>query len=518
MSFPSRSAAVALADVRARLRRPGALVLLLVAAVGAWLVIPDPAPGGGLMKIGGARVLYTSPALAFATAAFFAFPLSLFGFYLVSNALDRDRRAHIAAVVAASPVRDGEYLLGKLFGNFAILSAVTIGFMCAAMAMQVVRGEGPLEPFTFAAHFLVLCAPCALWVAAIALVFECAPGLSGRLGDVLYFFVWCIILPIGAQPWRTDRSGGPSLLGAFDFMGLGFIIDQVQRIAGTASFTLGISPGDPLTPPLLFPGLDFSAQALSVRALSLLGTVLVAPLALVLFRRFDPARMGAAGPHGRRSLGALLNTVARPIGRPVLALLDRVAPDSALTFRARPPLILVALLSAVLSLVLPSEGVRLGLLPVLFVILSIALADGATRERASGMAGLVFSLPGRRSRFGLSKLGSASLVALVLVGVPAARLLVSEPGASLGAFAGLAFLAAASVALGIGTGTPKAFMAASLALWYVALNAKGQPPALDYGGWWGRATPLSAAGWLGAALAMSALALAAHRLRSSREM
>ncbi len=83
--------------------------------------------------------------------------------------------------------------------------------------------------------------------------------------------------------------------------------------------------------------------------------------------------------------------------------------------------------------------------------------------------------------------------------------------------AGILFLAAASVALGIATGTPKAFVAVSLALWYVALNAKGQPPALDYGGWWGRATPLSAAGWLVATVVVSALALAAQRLRSSRE-
>jgi hypothetical protein len=154
---------------------------------------------------------------------------------------------------------------------------------------------------------------------------------------------------------------------------------------------------------------------------------------------------------------------------------------------------------------------------VLFATLSMALADGPTRERASGMAGIVFSLPGQRSRFALWKLESAILVALVLAGVPSARTLASDPTSGLAAFAGLLFLAAASVALGIATGTPKTFMAVSLALWYVALNAKGQPAALDYGGWWGRATPLSAAGWLGATVIVSGLALAAQRLRSSRE-
>jgi ABC-type transport system involved in multi-copper enzyme maturation permease subunit len=513
----SRVAAVALADVRARLRRPGVAVLLLLASVGAWLAIPDPAPGSGLMKIGSARVLYTSPALAFGTASLFAVLLSLFGFYLVSNGLERDRRARIAHVVAASPVRNAEYLLGKLLGNVALLAALTVGLMGAAVAMQLVRGEGPFEPGTFLAHFLVLCGPCALGVAAIALVFECVPGLSGRVGDVLYFFVWTFLISAGAEVWRTDRSGGGSLLRALDFAGLGFVVDQVQRIAGTSSFSLGYSPEDPTIPPVLFAGLDFSPEALSGRALSLLGAAALAPLALVFFRRFDPARTGARGPGGRRSAGRLSSAAARPVGRLVLPLVDRVSPDAALTFRARPPLLLVVAAGAVLGLALPAGSVRLGLLPVLFAVLPIALADVATRERASGMAGIVFSLPTRRPRFALWKLASAAVAALVLSGVPVARLLVAEPVSGAAALAGALFLATLAVTLGIASGTPKLFMIASLALWYVALNARGQPPALDYAGWWGRATVPSVCGWLGAAAAAAVVAVVVHRARSIRE-
>jgi ABC-type transport system involved in multi-copper enzyme maturation permease subunit len=517
MGFPSRVGGVARADVRARLRRPGVAGLLLAAAVGAWLVIPDPRPGSGLMMIEGARVLYTSPALAFATSSLFAVLLSLFGFYLVSNALERDRRARIAPVVAASPVHDGEYLLGKLLGNLALLAALTTGLLAAAMAMQLARGEGPLEPITFLAHFLVLCGPCAVWVATVALVFECVPGLSGRVGDVLYFFVWVSALPIGAEVWRADRSSGGSLLRIFDFAGLGFMIDQVQRIAGTGQFSLGYSPGDPATPPVIFPGLDFSLPALGARSLSLLGAVAVAPLALAFFRRFDPARTASPGGGRGRSLGGLLNAAARPLARPLLALVDRVSPDAALTFRARPPLVLVAAAAAVLGVGLPPEAVHLLLLPALFAVISLALADVATRERVAGMEGLVFSLPGRRPRFAAWKLGSAALATLVLAGVPVARLLLVEPATGAAALAGVLFLAAASVALGIATESPKTFMAASLTLWYLALNAKGRPPALDYGGWWGQATAHDAGGWLAAALVAAGFAFIAHRLRLARE-
>jgi hypothetical protein len=316
--------------------------------------------------------------------------------------------------------------------------------------------------------------------------------------------------------WRGDRSSGGSLLRAFDFAGLGFMIDQVQRIAGTGQFSLGYSPGDPAIPPVPFDGLEFSPEALSARALAVLGAAAVAPLALVFFRRFDPARTGLPGTRGRRSLGQLLDAASRPIGRLVIPLVERVSPDAAITFRARPPLLLAVVAAAVLGLSLSPGRVRLVLLPALFAVLTIALADVATRERTSGMAGIVLSLPGRRPRFAGWKLASAGVAALVLSGVPLLRLSVAEPTAAAAALAGILFLAALSVALGIASGTPKVFTVVSLALWYLALNARGRPPALDYGGWWGGATAFTAAAWLAAALLAAGAAVVAHRIVGTR--
>jgi hypothetical protein len=177
--------------------------------------------------------------------------------------------------------------------------------------------------------------------------------------------------------------------------------------------------------------------------------------------------------------------------------------------------LLVVAVGAVLGVGLEADAVRQQVLPALFAVLSIALADGATREKESGLEGLVFSLPGRRPRFAMWKLVSATVAAFAISGVPIARILFVGPAA--GALAGVLFLATLSVALGIATGSPKTFMVASLTLWYVALNAKGQPPALDYGGWWGRATAPGVGGWLAAAFVAAGLAVVAHRLRRVRE-
>jgi hypothetical protein len=514
----SRVGAVALTDVRARLRRPAAAVLVVASAVAAAFAIPDPATGSGLLVIGGARALYTSPALAFATAAFFVFPLSLLGFYVASNALERDLRARLATVVAASPVRSAEYLLGKLAGNAAILTAVSFGFMAAAMAVQVVRGEGPLQPATYLAHYALLVVPCIAWVAAMALVFECAPGLSGRAGDVAYFFVWALAISLGAEPWRAG-SDAPSWVGrCLDFTGLGYLVREVQHIAGTSQITIGYAPVDATRAPIVFPGLPFTAETLGARALSLVAPALLVPVALVLFRRFDPAR-GQVGTGSRPGkVRAALDAWLREIVRPPLALLNRLAPDAALTFRARPILVPVAVAVAVLGLTLPPPAVRQGLLPVVFAVLSLALADVPTRERRVGLLGVVHAAPGRREGFARWKLGTASTVAFLVAGVPVARLLVAEPQAGASALVGVFFVAAAAVALGLATATPKTFMALSLALWYLALNAKGHTPALDYGGWWASATPTVVASWLAAAVAAAGLALVAHRVRLGREI
>jgi hypothetical protein len=513
----ARLAAVALADVQTRLRRPAAAVLVVGSAVAAAFAIPDPATGNGLLVIGGARALYTSPALAFATAGFFVFPLSLFGFYVASNALERDVGARLATVVAASPVTSVEYLLGKLLGNVALLASVALGFMAAAMSMQVVRGEGPLLPATYLAHYVFLFAPCVAWVAAGALLFECAPGLGGRAGDVLYFFVWSAMVGLGAEPWRAG-SEAPSWIGrCLDFTGLGYLVREVTRIAGTSEITIGYTPVDPTKAPVVFPGLHLTTGAFAGRALALVVPMLLVGLALVLFRRFDPARSRAAGRGRPGRLSAALGTGLRAIVRPPLLVVDRLAPDAAVSLRARPILVPAAVAVAVLGLALPPTAVREALLPAVFVVLSLALADVATRERRAGLVGVVFAAPGRREGFARWKIATAGAVAFTIAGVPVARLLVVEPGAGASALVGILFLSAAAVALGLATGTPKAFTGLSLALWYLALNAKGHTPALDYGGWWAEATPVVVAGWLAATAAAAVLAFVAHRARLARE-
>ena len=366
----------------------------------------------------------------------------------------------------------------------------------------------------FLAQYAALLLPCIVWVCVLALVFECAPGLSGRLGDVAYFFVWAASLPlaiIGSKP------GGSWFGRACDFVGIGFVVGQVERISGTQEFTIGYAPGDPTRAPIVFPGLELGPDALAARALSLIAPLVLLPLALVLFRRFDPARSSRRS-RSRLAVPAWVEKGIVALTRPALRPLVWLAPDVALGFRARPLLAAAVPLFALAALARPAAELRQVLLPMLFAVLSLALADVATRERESGTAALVFATPGRRERFVAWKLGTALVTAWLLAGIPVLRLAWSEPGAALSAAIGVSFLSVAAVALGIACGTPKAFVAGSLALWYLSLNAKASEPALDYGGWWAAATPAVQAGWALGTLGAVALALAAQRRRLRLEL
>ena len=226
----ARVLAVAVADVRTRLRRPGTGVLVLASAFGAWLAIPDPATGAGLLQIGGARALYTSPALAFATAALFAFPLSLFGFYLVSNALERDVRARMATVVAASPVGNAEYLLGKLAGNLALLARrdPRLPGRGHGDAGRARRGPARARDLPRALRAAPGSRASSGWRRWRSSSSARRASRAGS-GDVVYFFVWMTTLTLGAEPWR--KAGAPaSWLGrCLDYTGLGFVIREIAR-------------------------------------------------------------------------------------------------------------------------------------------------------------------------------------------------------------------------------------------------------------------------------------------------
>jgi ABC-type transport system involved in multi-copper enzyme maturation permease subunit len=118
----------------------------------------------------------------------------------------------------------------------------------------------------------------------------------------------------------------------------------------------------------------------------------------------------------------------------------------------------------------------------------LLLADLSTRERRSGTLNLLFSAPHLKTHYVWWKFSAALLLTLLILLIPALRLLWTNPAAALSMVTGAAFTAAFAVALGVMTGNPKAFVVLFLMFWYLALNDSGRSPGFDFAGWYGIAT------------------------------
>jgi hypothetical protein len=487
-----RVAAIALADARTRFRRTSTVVVFLLLSALAYVWVPDPSTGRALMQIAGRRAVYNSAAIAMATALLGTLFIGLAGFYVVSNAVRRDAQSRVGAIIAATPLRSGEYIAGKFLGNVLFLSTFFGGYMLVAMAMVVVRGEAPLEPWTFVKHYLLLAPPPILFVSALAILFECVPWLSGRFGDVAYFFLFMMTMALGMA---GVIAGGMTWTAYFDPSGMAAVIAQNIAILHTKSISIGAGPFDVHKPPIVYPGLSLGHGFLVQRLVSMLVPLPLLLLARASFHRFDPVRVRVAAKAERRWLGRL-NALLKPLTRGLLRMpaarslpLAAVA-DAQLTI-ALLPFIAVTIVAAAVS----------RSLPVAFLAMAISIADVASRDVHANTVTILHAAPRLREHFVAWKAMSTSIVALAFVCT------FPTPAVLVGAF----FTVAAATALR----NPKAFIVLFLSFWYLVVNDKGATPALDFAGFYGKATPAIVVAYalIGIALLAAATMIDAIRRR-----
>jgi hypothetical protein len=286
-----RLAAIVRADFLIRLRRPSTVVVFLLLSAIPYLWIPNPSTGRALMQIGGQRALYNSATIGMATAALGSMFIGLAGFYVISNALRRDILSRCGYVIASTTMRGSEYILGKFAGNVVFLSVFTGGYMATAMAMVLVRGEAPLEPWIFAKQYLILAPPAIAFVSAAAILFESTPLLRTKLGDVLYFFLWVTLM--GAVTALLEQGIGKSWAPFFDISGFGVLLQQMRTYYGTKSLSIGASSFDAAKGTLNFAGLHLTWYWLATRVTATLWPMSLLAVARLFFHRFDPARVRA---------------------------------------------------------------------------------------------------------------------------------------------------------------------------------------------------------------------------------
>ena len=485
--------ATARADFLERVRRYSFLLTLLFAVLLGYFA----AVGKIALRLDDYRGVYT-PAwigtmMTLVTTAF----VSLVGFYVVKNGVERDRVTGVGQILAASPLRSSTYMAGKLLSNFAVLSAMVAVLALAAIFMQLRIGETPEhDPWALLSPFLLLALPAMALTAALALLFETLPVLRGGVGNVVWFlFGWTGVM---ASSFAARREG-------YDPMGLVAVMNSLTPAARAAipgyrgGLSLRIST-DPIevASALRWGGVTWTRELVGLRLAWLAIAVAIALGAALVFDRFD-AR-AASSPRTRRGwrrprrAAAVRGTevpLERALGEPAhLTPLrsGRGSPGIARIVRAEVLLALhgfrwwwyavaAGLVAAQLSA--PpgiDRGVLLGaswLWPIL------AWSAMGSRENRFGTGPVLFSCSGMLRRQ-LPAVWVAGLALAVLTGVGSAvRLLLAGQVAGLAGWAaGAAFVPSLALALGAWSRSGRPFEALFTALCYV--GPMNHAPGLDF--------------------------------------
>jgi hypothetical protein len=487
--------AIARADFLERVRRYSYLITLLFA------VYLGYAAGTGQisLRLGDYRGAYTSAWIGAMVSLVTTTFLSLVGFYIVKNAVDRDRQTRVGEILAGTPLTKTSYLLGKFLSNFAVLVSMVVLLALAAVAMQLLAAEDrTFHTRALLSPFLFLTLPAMAITAAMALLFETFLFLRGGFGNVLWFFLWSFGIALPGLMGRAQldpsglwivyksmlpaaRAGIPGYVDSFSLT----VADKSAQVA--AGFH--------------WDGVEWTAGVVIWRLAWTAAAFVLVLCGALFFDRFDPARSRWKSDARLRPKVAGTQTAATPesVGaRPLIATSTHLTPLAPGALHSGALRLLVAELRLALKgyrwwwyavagglliaqFAAPLDISHGPLLAVAWIWPILVWSALGTREARFGTEQLLFSCARVLPRqFLAAWVAGISVAALTGLGA-AIRLALAGQSAGLFAWAaGVLFIPSLALALGVWSGTSKLFEGLYTALWYVGpLN---RAPGFDFTG------------------------------------
>lgn len=225
------------ADFLERIRQDSFLVIILFMVYVAYLFVPVKNSKFYLtlkLKQGATfyRGIYNSPWLGSLSALITVTLMTLIGFYIVKNAIERDRDTGVGQIIASSSVGKIEYLLGKTLSNFIYLSVTVVVIAITTLGMQLMRGESlNIEVWKLFAPFLIIVLPAMFLISAIAIFFEVTPFLSKGIGNFVYLCLYIFLMVIGTSNNSQNINGTKMAFGSksvYDISGFTILGDRLK--------------------------------------------------------------------------------------------------------------------------------------------------------------------------------------------------------------------------------------------------------------------------------------------------
>jgi hypothetical protein len=466
--------ALARADFLERTRQYQYVATIAVTLLVGALLVPAKDAGYDTFLIDGYRGMYNSPWVGATFAILTSLMLTLFGFYGVKSAIERDRSTRVGEILAATTLSRVDYTLGKTSSNFLVLGSMTAVLFVVAIIMQLVRGESTTIEFAqLALPIALVVLPAIAVVSAIAVLFEVIPWLRGGFGNVVYFFAWIAYQVGGSRP----QSNATPWWG--DLLGFNLIVRKVwpsltlvDPHAGPDSVEIGASTAAARHLFVLHP-IAWSGGDVAQRLAWFFVALGIVAIAAALFDRFaNPAR--ADGNRGANAVAERLHSLLERSSGPLVDTLFRgsygaiVLAELRLLVRGLSPwwyAVAAGLWIAQLFANGHAESVVLGL-AWLWPLLQ--WSQLGTREAVFATEQFIYpTLHPIRRQFFAQWLAGVLLALITAGGAIVHFAVLGNPVGIAGVVAGAVFVPTLALAFGALWGTTRLFEIFFLLLWYV---------------------------------------------------
>lgn len=439
--------AIAMADLRQRLRAPRTWVLLGALAALSWWSFPPADADYLTVSFGnGARAYYSSAWIGLVIASIYGALLSLVGFYVVRGTVVRDFDTGAWQLLVASPMNRMGYLAAKWLSHLALFALLLAAGIAVGVAAQFARAEvAAFDGVELLKPVLVIAVPALALAATLAIWFDLVPWLRRSAGNVAYFFVWTFLMAGGIARGDGSWPGDPQgMLAVERALALG-------TGGGAAVGKGGLSVGKQALEgkaPLLFDWTHWSpgADVLAARGFWMAVAVVALLAATPLLDRFAAHRVAARSTSTEGRSLRLLDLVLAPIGRSAFGALVGAEARLALRPRRRRWFLAMAALY-VAQAVAPTPGLVIAIL-LGWLLSTDVFARAVLREHETHTGGLVFTAPGMRRRLLLARVVVAVGLAWAVTLPAIARLALQQPAAALALLVAGASVALWGLALG----------------------------------------------------------------------
>lgn len=433
-------AAIALADLRQRLRVPRTWVVLVALAIASWWSFPPLEADYLTVSLGGgARAHYSSAWIGLVVASIQGAMLSLAGFYVVRGTVVRDLETGAWQLLVATPMNRAGYLLAKWCSHMGVFVLLLAAGVAVGLVAQQVRGEVPrIDVVELLKPVVLVALPALALTATFAVWFDLVPWLRRTLGNVVFFFVWVFLLASNAGKHGGSFPGDPQGMLTVE-RALAPVAAAIGQERGGLSVGVQVLEG---ARPVLFDWTHWAvgADALAGRgfwfALAILGLLAAAPLLDRFAAHRGSTRSLSTEGRDLRWLDAVLAPLRRtPFG-------SLVAVEAGLALRPRRWRWFVAMAIVVAAQTFaPEKGLAIAILAGWLLGMDL-FGHAVLREYETRTAALVFTAPGMRHRLLLARLVVGTGLAWLATLPALLRLALQQPWAALAVL-----VAGASVAL-----------------------------------------------------------------------